>query len=217
MFEVIDEAENLEDLNEKERYWITYYQSTNKDIGYNIDSGGRNGGVKSKETKRKIGDTTLEKWKNPIIAQKMRAGLQKGAETMKKNAKSYPFTCPVCGKTFFYMKHIADAKKFCSLECAGKGGNWKKGVERSADENRKRNLKRKEPIKKEIIQWVTENSDIVQTCPYNHITTTLSGIFNIMEKHNIKDIRSIFICFNVKNRKELLDKLKTYTSKENVC
>lgn len=44
----------------------------------------------------------------------MRQGLLKGAETMKLNAKTYPFTCPVCHRTFYYPKHIAESKKFCS-------------------------------------------------------------------------------------------------------
>ena len=38
-------------------------------------------------------------------------------------------------------------------------------------------------------------------------------------KYNIKYVRNIFICFDVKNLKELLDKFKEviYISKENVC
>ena len=42
----------------------------------------------------------------------------------------------------------------------------------------------------------------------------------LFEKHGIKDIRSIFICFDgVTNRKTLLDRLKEiiYISKENIC
>ena len=41
----------------------------------------------------------------------------------------------------------------------------------------------------------------------------------LYDKYNIKDIRSIFTCFNVKNRKELLKELQNLIiiSKENVC
>ena len=87
------------ELDNKERLWIQFYHSNNRDYGYNLDSGGRSGGAKSDETKRKIGITTKEKWNNPDIAEKMRNGLQRGTDTMKKNAKKYPFICPVCNKT----------------------------------------------------------------------------------------------------------------------
>lgn len=33
-------ADNIEELNEKERYWIKYYNSNYKVFGYNLDSGG---------------------------------------------------------------------------------------------------------------------------------------------------------------------------------
>ena len=39
--EVIDEANNLEELNEKEIYWIAYY-NTYKGFGYNCNAGGGN-------------------------------------------------------------------------------------------------------------------------------------------------------------------------------
>lgn len=63
IFEKIDEAQTLEELNEKERFWIKFYDSTNKNLGYNLDSGGNSGGKKSEETKRKIGETTKKNGK----------------------------------------------------------------------------------------------------------------------------------------------------------
>ena len=38
--EIIDVCINEYELNEKEKYWIEYYNSNNRDIGYNILSGG---------------------------------------------------------------------------------------------------------------------------------------------------------------------------------
>lgn len=193
----------------------------NKDKGYNLDSGGRSGGIKSEETKHKIGLTTLEKWKDPETADKMRQGLLKGAETMKRNAKKHPFICPVCNNTYYYEKNMAENKKYCSNVCAAKAGSWKLGVENSAKANHERNVKRKKIIKNDIIDWVLNNEEVILNCPYNKIETTLHELKNILlEKYNIKDIRSIYICFdNVKNKKMLLDRLKeiVYISKENVC
>lgn len=42
-FDVLEECQQ-EKLNEKEIYWIKYYDSTNKEKGYNIKSGGNSGG-----------------------------------------------------------------------------------------------------------------------------------------------------------------------------
>lgn len=150
----------------------------------------------------------------------MRAGLLKGAETMKKNAKKYPFICPVCGKTFYYEKSISEKKKYCSLQCSANDKTWEKGVYNSAKINHERNVERKENIKNDVIKWVLCNEKTVLDCPYNKISNNLIGLRDMLEKHyNIKDLRSIFICFDVKNLKELLDKLKEiiYISKENVC
>jgi group I intron endonuclease len=46
-------------LDERERYWIEFYNSTNKDIGYNILSGGQSriGTSLPKNTKEKISET----------------------------------------------------------------------------------------------------------------------------------------------------------------
>lgn len=98
--------------------------------------------------------------------------------------------------------------------------NWQKGVYRSAELNHKKNIARKKIIKNSITDWVIKNENIVLNCPYNKITSTLVGLnVLLIEKYNIKDLRSIYICFEVKNLRSLLDKLKEiiYISKENVC
>lgn len=55
-FEIIDTAQSLEELNEKEIYYIAFYDScVDNGKGYNLDKGGKNG-RKSENTKRKIGE-----------------------------------------------------------------------------------------------------------------------------------------------------------------
>ena len=51
----------MEELNEREIYYIKLYDSTNKDKGYNLKNGGKNGGTCCQETKDKIGLTTKQK------------------------------------------------------------------------------------------------------------------------------------------------------------
>ena len=41
--EQIDEANSLSELNEKEQYWIKFYNSTDRNIGYNLTTGGEGG------------------------------------------------------------------------------------------------------------------------------------------------------------------------------
>lgn len=83
--EIIDNADNLEKLSEKEEYWIEYYNATNPEIGYNIakktlkyfftgckhtdESKMKNSkshiGIKnSTETKEKISKKAIERFKN---------------------------------------------------------------------------------------------------------------------------------------------------------
>lgn len=220
IFEQIDEAENQNDLDEKERFWISYYHSNNSKYGYNLDSGGKTGCTKSQQTKDKIGKTTIKKWNNKEIAEKMLEGLRKGTETMKDNAKKYTFTCPICGKVIPVAKWELNNKQYCSLECYGKSGKWNKGIKAAIDVNHVRNIKYKSKIKETIKDWVLEHEDIVMHCPQNNISNTLHDLLEIIySKYNIKDIRSIFICFNVKNKKELLRELQNLIiiSKENVC
>lgn len=41
-FEHIDKASNIDELNEKEQYWIAFYKSIDPNFGYNSDRGGKN-------------------------------------------------------------------------------------------------------------------------------------------------------------------------------
>lgn len=41
--EQIDTASSIEELNEKEKYWIKFYNSTDRNVGYNLTPGGEGG------------------------------------------------------------------------------------------------------------------------------------------------------------------------------
>lgn len=55
--EQIDSAQTIEELNEKEIHWITYYKSNDKKLGYNIELGGLNK-FTGEETKKKLKQRT---------------------------------------------------------------------------------------------------------------------------------------------------------------
>lgn len=54
--EIIDFADTSDELKEKEKYWIAFYNSTDSSIGYNLTKGGDGtfGRTHSEETKEKI-------------------------------------------------------------------------------------------------------------------------------------------------------------------
>ncbi|MFX0081744.1 MAG: GIY-YIG nuclease family protein [Candidatus Hodarchaeota archaeon] len=60
----VDVAFNSEDLTMKENYWIKYYDSMNREKGYNMTEGGA-GAKLREEVKLKISKTIRNKWKEP--------------------------------------------------------------------------------------------------------------------------------------------------------
>lgn len=57
---LIEECSSIEALNDRESYWIEYYNSTNTDIGYNIRSGGNNS-LWNEDVKRRMSSSALGK------------------------------------------------------------------------------------------------------------------------------------------------------------
>lgn len=215
VFEEIDKANSIDELNEKEAYWIRYYNSTDKSIGYNLDSGGSNC-FKSDETKRKIGDTTLEKWKDPIMSKQMKDGLRKATDVWVEMSKEKreKWVCPVCGAELLLPKWEAKNKKVCSLKCSGMLTSNINMLKQFGEIKHQNNLKYKKELSEKILKWCVDNNKTIINCPYNKITTTLQPM---LDRFDIKDIRNIFVCFNVNSRKELLNYLKEYLIKENIC
>ena len=209
VFEVIDSADNEKELNEKEQYWIAHYKSNIKDYGYNLDSGGKSGGRKSEATKEKIGLSTLEKWANPQIAEKMLSGLRKGTEVVKEKAKDnfVTFVCPVCNKSYKMKQWEANYRKTCSLKCAAQI-NYDKNVEHLkiiSEMNHQTKLNERNKIGEFIINWAKNNKDVVLNCPLNNITTQLKPLMTeIEEKYHIKDMRSVMLCFDLTSRKDFV-------------
>jgi group I intron endonuclease len=70
-FEIVDFAENIDELNAKEIHWIKHFDTVNRVKGYNIKEGGRNAPV-AEETRKKMsiarrGKKQSEEWvKNRI-------------------------------------------------------------------------------------------------------------------------------------------------------
>lgn len=214
--EIIDTANNIEELNQKEVYWIKQYNSTNKNIGYNLMEGGKSG-EKSIETRKKIGEKKKEDWLNPEIAQKMLEGLDKGRKKWQKICEENRVTliCPYCHKEFKVIPYDAKRRTFCSQSCSSKANNDKR-IEAYKIKKHEITENRHKAFKKEIEEWCKNNKEIILNCPMNKISTNLYELVNIANKYNFKDWRIIsqVICGS-QSRKELLKYLKEKC--ENVC
>lgn len=80
----IDTAKTIDELNEKEIQWISYYDSTNKEKGYNIELGGRNSSP-SEETIQKMSNAAKgRKQSNNWICNRI---AKAGSEDAKKYGK----------------------------------------------------------------------------------------------------------------------------------
>lgn len=103
---------NKEQLNERERYWISFFNSNKRNVGYNVEDGGSRNKSISKETRDKISKTlkgfkiSEETRKKLSIALR---GMVKSEEWRKNIRKSR------IGKT-----HSEEAKKNMSLAKIGK-------------------------------------------------------------------------------------------------
>ncbi len=111
--EIIEECNGLEELNERETYWIEKYNSTNREIGYNIEGGGNNS-VSTEESRKKISDANKGRKQSAEWVAK-RVPL-KGSEEAKK-----------CGRA-----KTEDQKKHLSNVTSGEKGFWY-GKARSED------------------------------------------------------------------------------------
>lgn len=222
-FEKLEEVHNKDEMYEKEQEWIKYYNSTDSDYGYNLDSGGIFC-KKSDSTKRKIGDKKLEDWKDPELAERMREGLRKATDAWieKSKGNKIEFVCPECGKVLYLQPYEAKSKRYCSRECSVKAGTFKKIASSNSERNailaHENNLSRKRDIGEDIIDWAFENKNHVLDCKNNDITNHYKPLTDyIQNKYGISDLRSLYICFDAKNKKDFAQILKNIVSEENIC
>lgn len=68
----IDKANSIEELNEKEIFWISVYKTTNRNIGYNIEIGGLNKLINDKKNliKRRHPSEVIKNWSEHLTGRK---------------------------------------------------------------------------------------------------------------------------------------------------
>jgi len=124
VIEKIDDCISNEDMNNKERYWISYYKSNNKEFGYNMTEGGDGGRMSpelyeriaaqhrgvplTEEHKQKISLANMNRIFTKETRQKLseaRKGIKLSKETKQKISLFHQ------GRSFFRGKHHSAATK----------------------------------------------------------------------------------------------------------
>lgn len=103
-------------LDEKEIYYINLYQTLNRSYGYNLKSGGQDGGsIYSDDTRKKMSDSVKKAYSNEQLREMRRiAALKQWADPEMKNKISGKNNC-MYGKT-----HTDEARKKISEAKIGK-------------------------------------------------------------------------------------------------
>ena len=98
-FEIIDTAETLDELNEKERKWIYYYNSDKRKYGYNTEQGGRKFIAEehreehSKNLSKKIKEVFNKKPQlRKALSDMQKERIKKGINPIVKKGKEHPFS-----------------------------------------------------------------------------------------------------------------------------
>lgn len=86
--EIVEECETLDELNEREIFWIVHYDCI-APKGYNLTTGGKNGGTLSAETKTKISTGNKGKKLSPETCKRIsesKKGVKQSAEVRAKRS-----------------------------------------------------------------------------------------------------------------------------------
>ena len=94
IIEQIDSASSIEELNQKEEYWISFYNSTDKNVGYNLMRKSQGIGAHSPETIQKMRESHLGKPRKPHSekTKKLFSEMRKGKPSPHKGKKGRPKT-----------------------------------------------------------------------------------------------------------------------------
>jgi len=106
--EIIDTAANKKDLNDKEIYWIDYYNSRNQDIGYNITAGGEGSdywkGKKFSDSHRKKISDAFSGENNPFYGKHLSAEHKEKLRIVNLGSKRPP-------RSEEYRKKLSESRK----------------------------------------------------------------------------------------------------------
>lgn len=226
LIEEIEKCDSKEVLNEREKFWIKYFKSNNKDFGYNMNDGGTGGAQSpeickiiaskkrgiplSDETKQKISNAhkgkTHTKEHNENVS-KANKGKKLSEENVQKiKSRMIGKKSPMDGKN-----HSDETKQKLSLFWKGKSLKERLGEEGAAkniEMNRKRFIENnplyKHVDKDELESLLMQNILLVDIA--KHFNVTYATIINKIKKYwnlvGVDEFRRKFLGTNpTKHRK----------------
>lgn len=162
IIEQIDTANNLDELNNKEKYWIKFYNSTNDKFGYNLTIGGDGGNTYLNKSTEE-----LEKIKHKIS--KANSGIN---NANSRQIKAYNYKT----KETIIFDTLNDAQKFFNLKTKGPFNCNQKSLYKNVwefaniDDNFKYNIPIHDPSTKHGIKVKLLNKINNETHVFNSIS-----------------------------------------------
>jgi len=137
--EVIDETDNYDDLSKKEIYWIKEFNSTNRDLGYNISKGGDGGDTLSNHPE-------LESIKKKISKNSPKTGKTYEEAFGEEKAKMYKLNLSKSnsrihlGKTYNEIYGTEVANKLKEIISNNSRKNWHEDRKKEQSDFAKKNI-----------------------------------------------------------------------------
>jgi hypothetical protein len=111
---------SFEDLRDREKFWVAFYESNNPKIGYNLTSGGSNGSTYTKEVCERLSESTTNYFKNPKNREKQSKNttnyfsIIENRENQSKIQLSQPiFICTYCSRRVRGQGSFNKHQKYC--------------------------------------------------------------------------------------------------------
>lgn len=152
----IIEIVNKDNIDEKEKFYIQYFDARNQEIGgYNLRTGGHSRSLHADETKAKIGELSKQRWSDPEYREMMcqiNGEINRRPEVAEKKSKAMkrPET-----KERHSLAVKAGKKKYDTSEAGRKG--WKGDTERRSKLSaRIKERMQNEEYKKEFVKNMVE-------------------------------------------------------------
>lgn len=205
-WKVLRECASQDELDHYEQFYISQYNACNRVRGYNLKLGGRSGGLMTDEAKANLGESTKRKWLDSECAFRMREGLRKGTETVKRKAalNFIEHTCPVCGVTF--RTKTWNSHTYCTLRCANVvlRQTLKAKSDKAAKLTHASFLQRQQEKLPFIYNWCQEHRILIENAKFND----LKFLTDLAAFVGVKDTRSLGKLLGLRYKKEIVCKLK---------
>ena len=142
--EVVEKCRSIEELNEREKYWITELNTITPN-GYNLETGGYNG-IPSSVTRKKKSIAAKKRLKNSELRTRIAKTLtgRKDSDEVRAN------------KSAAQKKRYAENPEACKIQSEGLHKRFSKAKERKKQSERLKKYKAEHPVSEETRRKLSE-------------------------------------------------------------